>query len=1521
MTKCKIRVITGLVILLMLLAVPFALAEEKTELQLAFIGMYATGSGDHYAYEAVNLSGSFDVYQNGRHVGRISGDGSAITLPEDANVSLVPVQDTIPAEIPVSSKGYTVSIIPGQMNVAPIVVYANAGLFRVHTESAASFTLITETGDKLMSFSTDSKGDYTLPKAIPAGQYTLRMDSASLAITPWRDKIIDVKAYNGPDSVIYIDAEYYFYPEISLRPASATATPAPQATAEAPVITATPAPQAEPEQTAGLSAAEKAEPAAATATPAPAETPTAAPTATPTATPHPVNGMLVLQPLGSEVSASYKVMAGGIVYGTGELTAGVEVRVDDLPKGKYIVTIYLPDHVMLTGMNGYPSIQRGFAQWEATITAGRQTVYQLDLSKSGSVQGSVLGIDEAFQVNITGSELFTVYGENSFAQTDMNPDVYSVTVILPEGEYAGEGWIFVQDSGRVFAIARADITDGGDVLLPAITRLGSAVSSGGGSAIPEGYVALTVFVFNDQNNNGARGKNEGGVADAIVSLLDGGVAASAKTDADGYATLYVPAGEYTLRCELPENYGYAKGSSKNGLTNNMMDESIDRVQEAHVTLSAETDAEFGVGASRMATLSGHVWLDENGDGLWQAEEGAIPGMRITAEGTKNGLLYEAITDENGDFEIVQIRNGTYRINYYVPDGYVFTFKASGPKEQRSLLTTEAERIGNDQIVFEKGDVVDQQNIGLLPESVVEGYCFLDANYNGYFDEGEQTLAGVELELFRQSNNKRLKTTTSDADGYFRFGHVRGDTFKIKALLPNGYTYSINVPGDADANQFAPRNGRREQSINDVAVENGGRVSIVLGAISYGSISGVAYQDDNFSGDWETGEKITSGLVITLLDESGNAVASVKTNKSGSYTFKDLVPGSYRLSMQAQTGYVFTREGEGNVMTNLGGGAGVSDLFEVALGQNLTGMDAGMIVPAKVTGVAFADANDNGLYDKGETGLMGTVVTLMQAGGEVEAMTVGPDGAFTFDSVMPGCYYLRYELPENGVFSPRVTGGNAVVGEGSNGAGDWFSVTNGDVWTAPVCGGLDLGVISGVVFGDSDGSGAQDGSEQPLAGMTLILTPSRSDLKEMKVVTSADGAFLFDDLRPDVYTLTALCPEGYVLSRMEGVDLGLQHGVSEQSISVTVGMGNAWTEQMLGCVKPASYSGYAWLDENLNGVYDEAEKAASGEKVVLADQNTGDVIGSVVTDENGAFTFEGLAPGSYCLSYALASDVRSASGGTTFSTEDGMLVMNGIQIAENTHTDGAALGLVRETKLAGLVWLYTDDVPAPVADAAVTLYDEADNALHTCATDEAGLYRFEGLMPGAYRIGVELPEGYAALEPGDRRLADGSLVSILESSDAERGMSGVIVVKMAEDQLNLDVGSVLPGRLGDLCWLDLNGNGLQDGGEGGIPGVKIALIRHGEVAAETVSDQYGYYVFEAIYPGEYTLRVEMPKEVAPTRQRSDLPMIVSVLTESGESIIVGVESDKANYNADLGFVLRKENVYPAGYGEGAAQIWD
>ena len=187
----------------------------------------------------------------------------------------------------------------------------------------------------------------------------------------------------------------------------------------------------------------------------------------------------------------------------------------------------------------------------------------------------------------------------------------------------------------------------------------------------------------------------------------------------------------------------------------------------------------------------------------------------------------------------------------------------------------------------------------------------------------------------------------------------------------------------------------------------------------------------------------------------------------------------------------------------------------------------------------------------------------------------------------------------------------------------------------------------------------------------------------------------------------------------------------------------------------------------------------------------------------------------------------------------------------------------------------------------------------------------------------MPEGSVVVEPGDERMNEGR-VSIATRTEGRKGWSDVFEVRMGEDLGGMDMGCVLPGRLGDLCWLDRDGDGLQNWSEEGIPHVRIELLRNGELVMGTESDQYGFYRFSDIYPAVYTLRVYAPAEVKPTVHRTDIPLISSVLEESEDEIVYSVElkveSDKANYNADLGFVCRTPGVEPEGIGQGKKQDW-
>ena len=692
-----------------------------------------------------------------------------------------------------------------------------------------------------------------------------------------------------------------------------------------------------------------------------------------------------------------------------------------------------------------------------------------------------------------------------------------------------------------------------------------------------------------------------------------------------------------------------------------------------------------------------------------------------------------------------------------------------------------------------------------------------------------------------------------------------------------------------------------------------------------TVSGTVYMDDDFSAAQNGSEKSVQGIPVTLLDAGGNKVASATTNAKGRYTFEKQTPGEYSLRMTAKEGYAFTRQGDGNVMLNLNYGEGYTENFPVDLGVAVDGMNAGMIRPAKVEGTVFADRNDNGLMDEGEGGLEGALVCLMtDAGEEAFRQTIGEDGVFLFDAVMPGAYLLRYELPENGIFARVRENGNRMEGEGNIGETAVFELKIAEERTAALCGALTLGTLEGAAWQDHNGNGAWESGEEALAEVRITLTPVREDVEAVTAVSDAEGHWMLDALRPGEYTLEVAMPEDFVTSRMPGNAMPIASGYHAQSVPMTIAMGQTEENQVLGGARPATLSGRVWLDENNDGKMDGEEARPAGLTVTVLDDADGSVFATLRTDENGAFMAEGMIPGSFTVIYELKeNETGAAAGDSTFTRGGSRLEMAGLTLAEGESRTDLTMGFIRYTAMGGEVWMDLGGTVEALSGAEITLEDWDGIILERTETLEDGVYRFSGLLPGLYRVGVTLPEGALALEPGDERLSNGLISAIMEA-DGRHGYTPLIDLRMGEDQLELNLGSVLPGTIGDRCWLDLNGNGYQDGDEPGLPGVTIELTRNGVTMAQTVSEKDGFYWFREVYPAVYTLKVTAPAEVKPTQKRTDIYLIVSSLLESEEAVAVSdpiqVQSDVTNYNMDLGFVLRQAGVYPAGLGEGRKMDW-
>ena len=191
---------------------------------------------------------------------------------------------------------------------------------------------------------------------------------------------------------------------------------------------------------------------------------------------------------------------------------------------------------------------------------------------------------------------------------------------------------------------------------------------------------------------------------------------------------------------------------------------------------------------------------------------------------------------------------------------------------------------------------------------------------------------------------------------------------------------------------------------------------------------------------------------------------------------------------------------------------------------------------------------------------------------------------------------------------------------------------------------------------------------------------------------------------------------------------------------------------------------------------------------------------------------------------------------------------------------------------------------------------------TVLTDDSGRYRFDGLWPADFTWRAGLPSGTIFVRPDDPNYESGA--SAVTASGEGRARASCSTC-MAQHRLDMDVIYIKPARVGDLAWLDENGNGLVDEGEPGIPGITVQLLQDGEAVYETVTDAYGYYLFTDVYPGAYTLVAKAYPELTPTRQVESLRIISSCLVggdgNEAHSDPFEVESGSLNVNYDLGYL--------------------
>jgi hypothetical protein len=197
----------------------------------------------------------------------------------------------------------------------------------------------------------------------------------------------------------------------------------------------------------------------------------------------------------------------------------------------------------------------------------------------------------------------------------------------------------------------------------------------------------------------------------------------------------------------------------------------------------------------------------------------------------------------------------------------------------------------------------------------------------------------------------------------------------------------------------------------------------------------------------------------------------------------------------------------------------------------------------------------------------------------------------------------------------------------------------------------------------------------------------------------------------------------------------------------------------------------------------------------------------------------------------------------------------------------------------------------------TILDVSNNPVLPTTTDSNGKYSFINLPPGQYIVMFTKPDGYQATVANQ-----GSDISDSDANVAT-GKSGVVTLTAGQTDNTVDAGYYQVSKLGDFVWDDLNANGIQDGGEPGIPNVVVRLFNAAGVQISfKVTDPTGYYEFTNLVPGTYTVKFDKPMGYESTIK----DVVGSDINDSDADQVTGItppvtlSSNESNMTIDAGF---------------------